>query len=137
MIKKEPNYPRHTLVALFLGVTTVFVVHVAKGRIGLWNYNQSQDAVVNAFTGDSVMNALIAWGFIFFVLLTMSEFPSTAPLAAAFAWLILISVILVNGDTVIKILGATPALGGTIATKANVPYQNPTDTLGGTSSGQH
>jgi hypothetical protein len=100
------------MFALFAGAGLVFVTHVAKGRIGLWDYNQSQDKIVNAFTGDSVENAILAWGFIMIVLFPMSEFPSTAPLAAAFAWLIFISVILVNADVLMKIAGNTPALGG-------------------------
>lgn len=121
MVKKEPNYPKHTLIALFLGAGLVFTVHVAKGKIGIWSYDQSQDKLANAFTADSVQNALVAWGFIFLVLLTLSEFPSTAPLSAAFAWLIFISVVLVNADTIIKITGATPAFGGTASTGTTKP----------------
>lgn len=40
---------------------------------------------------------LIAWGLLFIILVAIADFPSTASLAAALAWLVMLSVFLING----------------------------------------
>jgi hypothetical protein len=106
MVKKEPNYKLHVLYALTTGFVLVFVIHLAKGQLSLIDTSKSEDTLRNTFTGDSVDRAVVAWGVLALVLFSMAAFDSTASLAAAFAWLILISVILVNTQTLLKIMGA-------------------------------
>ncbi len=40
---------------------------------------------------------LVAWGLLIFILLALTDLPATAAVAPAFAWLVLLSVMLVYG----------------------------------------
>lgn len=108
MVKKQPNYKLHVLYATTLAFIIVFMVHIAKGKLALVDTSKSQDTLTNTFKGDSVDSAIVGWGIIALVLFSMAAFDSTAGLAAAFAWLILISVLLINADTLLQIAGAAP-----------------------------
>lgn len=105
MVKKQPNYKLHTLYALTTAFVIVFGLHIAAGRLSLWDTSQSESTLKNTFHGDSVTSALVSWGLIAFVLFSMSAFDSTAPLSAAFAWLILLAVLLINADRILKVAG--------------------------------
>ena len=59
----------------------------------------------------SVGRAVIGWGVLFVVLIGMADIPATAELAAAFAWLIFVSVMMLYGPTALGTLGGL--LGGT------------------------
>ena len=61
-----------------------------------------QNMLVEAFKGDTLSASLVGWGIIFVVLMFLASFDSTAPIAAAFAWLIFVAVALINAE---KILG--------------------------------
>jgi hypothetical protein len=105
MVKKQPNYNYHVLFAVTTGFLLVFVVHLAKGKLSLINTDMTSNTLSSTFKGDSVERAFIGWGMIALVLFAAAEFDSTAPLAAAFAWLILVSVLLINAETLVKIAG--------------------------------
>lgn len=105
MVKEQPNYNLHVLYALTIGFGLVFVVHIAKGKLSLLDTSKSEDTLKATFTGDTVDKALMGWAFIALVLFSAAAFDSTAPLAAAFAWLILVSVLLINATTILKIAG--------------------------------
>lgn len=61
----------------------------------------------------NVSRSLLGWGVIFIVLVAMADFESTANLAASFAWLIFISVLLLYGPTAFGNLSSL--LGGSKA----------------------
>lgn len=105
MVKKQPNYKYHVLFAVSMGFIIVFVTHLAKGQLALVDTSKTESTLKSTFEGDSVERAFVGWGIIALVLFSASSFDSTASLAAAFAWLILISVILLNGQTLLKISG--------------------------------
>lgn len=107
MVKKQPNYKLHTLYALTAAFIIVFGLHLASGKLSLWEPEKSESTLRNTFRGDSAQQAMIAWGVLVIVLFSMAAFDSTAPLSAAFAWLILIAVLLMNADRLLKIAGAT------------------------------
>lgn len=111
MVKKQPNYKLHVLYAVTLSFIIVFMIHIAKGKLSLVDTSKSEDTLGNTFKGDSVNQAIVGWGVIALVLFSMAAFDSTAGLAAAFAWLILIAVLLINADTLLKIAGALPSGG--------------------------
>lgn len=119
MVRKQPNYKLHTLYALTTAFIIVFGLHILNGKLALWNPETSESNLRNTFRGDSVRSATVAWGVIALVLFSAAAFDSTAPLAAAFAWLILISVILINTDRIVAIANKQapsggPYLGGSI-----------------------
>lgn len=122
MVKKQPNYKLHTLYALTTAFLIVFGLHIANGRLSLWNPEQSESTLRNTFRADAVGNAMKAWAVLALVLFSMSAFDSTAPLSAAFAWLILIAVLLMNADRLLAIAGSNP-------------YGNVTGKGGGTGGG--
>lgn len=106
MVKKQPNYKLHVLYAVSLGFIIVFLTHLAKGELALIDTAKTESTLKSTFEGDSVDKAFIGWGVIALVLFSAAAFDTTASLAAAFAWLILISVILLNADTLLRIAGA-------------------------------
>lgn len=53
--------------------------------------------------GFNLLQPSAAWALIFVVLMAGAYFDSTAPLAAAFAWLILVAAILANAETLLTI----------------------------------
>lgn len=111
MVKKQPNYKLHTLYALTTAFLIVWGLHIVNGKLSLWNPDQSESTLRNTFRGDSVSQAMKAWGVLALVLFSMSAFDSTAPLSAAFAWLILIAVLLMNADRLLAIAGYNEPLG--------------------------
>lgn len=63
---------------------------------------QKADADTGGGTPAPVLNvsrSLLGWGAIFVALVALADFESTANLAASFAWLIFISVLLLYGPT--------------------------------------
>lgn len=111
MVKKQPNYKLQVLYAVTLAFTMVFLLHIAKGKFSLIDTSQSEDTLGNTFKGDRVQEAVVAWGIIAFVLFSMSTFDTTAGLAAAFAWLLLLSVLIINADTLLVLAGKAPGGG--------------------------
>jgi hypothetical protein len=59
----------------------------------------------------SIGRSVIGWGVLSVILIGMADIPATADLAAAFAWLIFVSVMMLYGPTALKVLG--DLLGGT------------------------
>ena len=112
MVKKQPNYKLHTLYALTTAFLIVFGLHIANGKLSLWNPDQSESTLRNTFRADSVGNAMKAWGVLALVLFSMSAFDTTAPLSAAFAWLILVAVLLMNSDRLLAVANAGASTGG-------------------------
>jgi hypothetical protein len=107
MVKKEPNYQYHVLFAVTSAFLLVFTVNLAAGKLALLDTKKSEDTLTAMFKGDSVSSAFIGWGVIALVLFSASSFDGTASIAAAFAWLILVAAILLNGQQILKIMGAT------------------------------
>lgn len=123
MIKKEPNYKLHVLYATVTAFVLVFVIHVGKKNLSLIDTSKSEDTLRNTFTGDSVDRAFYSWGAIALVLFSAAAFDSTASLAAAFAWLLLVAVILVNTDYLLKVMGwsnTTSGGGGGTTTRISI-----------------
>ena len=112
MVKKRPNYKLHVLYAVTLGFVIVFITHLAKGELALIDTAKTESTLKSTFEGDSVDKAFIGWGVIALVLFSAAAFDSTASLAAAFAWLILISVVLLNAQTLLKAAGYQQTSGG-------------------------
>jgi hypothetical protein len=120
MVKEAPNYKLHVLYALVTAFLVVYLTNISKKKlkiVGTTKGEPSNNWAARAktiATGDSVEQSLVGWGVIYLVLFSAVAFDSTAPLAATFAWLILISVILVNTEAIYAILNNafTPARGG-------------------------
>ena len=122
MVKKQPNYKLHVLYGVTLGFLLVFITSVAKGKLSLVDTKKTESTLSSTFEGDSVDKALVGWGAIALILFSMAAFDSTASLAAAFAWLILISVLLLNAQVLLKAAGAynTGAINGAGGGKKNL-----------------
>lgn len=65
----------------------------------------------------------LAWGVSFFILIAMTDIPMTATIAAAFAWLIFVSVLLLYGPSAFGSItklnkGTTPTTTPKVAGKA-------------------
>lgn len=68
-------------------------------------------AVTSPPTGVT-LNAVVAWGVLFLLFVAMTDIPMTQQVAAAFAWLLLVSVLLKYGPdafTTITTINKTPA----------------------------
>jgi hypothetical protein len=99
-------YRYHVLFAMFSAFIIVYGTHLATGKLSLWDPSSSESTLQKTFKGDSIGLSLISWGVLFTVVFSMSTFDTTASLASAMAWLILISVILINADVILKITGS-------------------------------
>lgn len=98
------DYSYHTLFALSMAFVIVMVTHMTAKNLG--NTEETGNAVRDTLNGQSARTSLWGWLFIFIVLLSASSFKSTQSLAAAFSWLILISVLLVNGQSLFRIFSS-------------------------------
>lgn len=72
-------------------------------------------------TSDEVVQAIFGWAVLFVIFIVASDIPEVGQLAAAFAWLLLLSIVIVYGpdafNNVSRFLnqstGGTPPTGGT------------------------
>lgn len=113
MVKKQPNYKLHVLYALVSAFLITFTLRIKQGPISVSNTTQTEGTVRNTFRADAVGEAMKGWVVIAVVLFSLSAFDSTAPLAAAFAWLILVTVVLANTDRLFELFSTAPTgVGG-------------------------
>ena len=111
------NYKYHTAFALSVAFIIVFGLQAAAktGIGGVTASEKTGNVVKDTLSGASAAASLKAWAVIAFVLVSAASFKSTESLAAAFSWLILISVILINGQQALKIFnGPLPAGTSTV-----------------------
>lgn len=100
------NYQYHTLFALSVAFLIVFATQMyVKTGAGGTATEATGNNVRDSLNGASGAASLKAWALIAFVLFSMSSFKSTASLAAAFSWLILVSVVLMNGMSLMQMFG--------------------------------
>lgn len=117
------NYQYHVLFALSVSFIFVFGTHMAAVHFG--NTQETTGKIQQTLNGSSTKASLIGWGFIAAVLLAMAEFDSTASLAAAFAWLILVSVLLINGKAVLDVVNQMTSLTSTTKTTTKTTTTSP------------
>lgn len=65
----------------------------------------------------------LAWGITFFILIAMTDIPLTAAIAAAFAWLIFVAVLLLYGPAAFDTITAFNKGGATGTMTVPTPLQ--------------
>lgn len=94
-----PNYEQHVFIALALAL--LFTLLAAKTR-GDDNRLKPKSSYLDP-AADPV-KFLVGWVVLFAVLVIMARFRGTDKLAATFAWLIFVSVLLINGEQAYRAL---------------------------------
>lgn len=113
----QPQTPQQTIVFTMLVAFLVFIISGPQSqaalthKINVLRPNAPSEAAP-ASSWLTVSNA-IGWSVMFLFLLVMSDVSATAQLAQAFAWLILISILLTNGTAAMTTLGNLTKIGGT------------------------
>lgn len=106
------NYRYHTLYALSIAFLIVFATQIyVRTASGGTATEATGNRVKDSLDGAAGAASLKAWAVIALVLMSMSGFKSTQSLAAAFSWLILISVVLINGQQLLKIFNGPIPVG--------------------------
>lgn len=72
--------------------------------------------------GDRMNNQLVGFGILFFTLIVASDFDATAPLAVAFAYLILLAVLMTAGPIAMQRLAAL--MGPDTVSGSPSPYRS-------------
>ena len=102
------NYQYHALFALSIAFLIVFATQVyVKTGSGTTASEKTGNNIKDSLNGASGAASLKAWAILAFVLFSAASFKTTQSLAAAFAWLILVAVVLVNGEQLLKMVNTT------------------------------
>lgn len=102
-----PNYEQHVFIALALSLTFVLLAAYYRGK-------NAADKPVNSYLDPKAdpIKFAAGWIVVAFVLLAGARFRGADKLAATFAWLIFVSVLLLNGEEAYNALPTSHVNGG-------------------------
>lgn len=110
-----PNYEQHVFIALSLSILLVLTSTLGRQK---QRSNGLLAPLVNPH--QDILKTATGWTVIFVVLLAMARFRGTDKLAAASAWLIFVSVLLINGEQALALVRDTTSTKTVV-----IPHQVP------------
>lgn len=124
VVRKQPNYRLYAIEAVFIAFVIVWTTHIAAGKLSLWDSSQSENTLKKTFQGDTVQWSIWGWLVITTVVAFGVSNNVTAKFTAAFAWLILISVVLINGEQFLKLVPNATGIPAGYSNKKPTPGNN-------------